>query len=256
MRHLDILERMHRFNDAREWKMNVRDRLVVALDVPTGKEALALAARLQGHVGMVKVGLELFCAEGPAFLRELKSVGPIFLDLKFHDIPTTVQRALEAVLPLDPRLVNVHAFGGPQMMEAASETVRTHRRGGGQTELLAVTVLTSLDRKALARLGSHETPDDLAVHLASLAKACGCDGVVCSALEATRVRDSCGEAFHRLTPGIRPHGVQALDQARVVDPGTALRNGSTWLVVGRPITQAPDPVAAAVAILKEMEEAF
>lgn len=235
--------------------MNIRDRLVVALDVPTGKEAMALATLLRGHVGMVKVGLELFCGEGPGLLKELKSIAPVFLDLKFHDIPTTVHRALEAVLPLDPRLITIHASGGPQMMEAASEVVAAHRRRGGQTELLAVTVLTSLDREALARLGSPEDPGDLALHLAKLAKECGCDGVVCSAREAARIRDACGEGFHRLTPGIRPLGEQTMDQARVVDPSTALRNGSTWLVVGRPITQASDPVAAAQAILVEMEGA-
>lgn len=215
-----------------------------------------MARRLEGKVGMLKVGLELFCAEGPAFVKELQAYAPIFLDLKFHDIPNTVRRALEAVLVLDPRLVNIHASGGAQMMESAVEAVRVHRAAGGRTELLAVTVLTSLDREALVRMGSLEDPGDLALHLAKLAKACGCDGVVCSAKEAGAVREACGESFHRLTPGIRPRGEQALDQARVMDPAQALRNGATWLVVGRPITQAKDPAAAALAILGEMEEAL
>ncbi|MDE3246772.1 MAG: orotidine-5'-phosphate decarboxylase [Acidobacteriota bacterium] len=232
-----------------------RERLVVALDLPSAAEARAMARRLEGKVGMLKIGLELFCAEGPSLVKELQAFAPIFLDLKFHDIPNTVRGALEAVLGLDLRLVNVHASGGPLMMEAASEVVRAHRAAGGQTELLAVTVLTSLDREALARMGSSDEPGDLALHLARLARECGCDGVVCSAREAGLVREACGEGFHRLTPGIRPLGAQAMDQARVMDPAQALRNGATWLVVGRPITQAKDPAAAALAIVEEMETA-
>jgi orotidine-5'-phosphate decarboxylase len=215
------------------------DRLVVALDVPTADEAVALARQLQGRVGMLKVGLELFCAQGPAFIREIQRYAPVFLDLKLHDIPTTVARAMAALLPLDPALIDIHTQGGPAMIEAAAEAVRLHRQRGGRTQLLGVTVLTSLDREALARL----------------ARECGCDGVVCSAQEAAAVRDACGEAFHRLTPGIRPRGGAVQDQARVVTPAQALRDGSTWLVVGRPITRAADPAAAAAAILAEMGEA-
>src|SRR5512136_2026448 len=134
------------------------DRLVVALDVPTRKEALELARRLQGKVGMLKVGLELFCAEGQGFVRELQAFAPVFLDLKLHDIPNTVRRALETLLPLDVALINIHAQGGPAMIEAAAEAVRAHRGQGGRTQLLAVTVLTSLDREALARLGNTADP--------------------------------------------------------------------------------------------------
>jgi len=228
------------------------ERLVVALDVPTASEALALTRKLSGRVGMVKVGLELFCAEGPSFVKELQRSAPVFLDLKFHDIPTTVQRALEAVLALNPRLVNVHAQGGPAMLEAAAGAVRAHRQRGGTTELLAVTVLTSLDREALARLGSTAEPADMALHLAKLARECGMDGVVCSAQEARLLREACGPEFRLLTPGIRPQGAAVQDQARVVTPAQALRDGATWLVVGRPITRAEDPVAAADAILREM----
>jgi orotidine-5'-phosphate decarboxylase len=231
------------------------DQLVVALDVPTGGQALALARQLQGRVGMLKVGLELFCAEGPAFVRELQQLAPVFLDLKLHDIPNTVRGALEALLPLNPSIINIHTQGGPAMMEAAAEAVRAHRQRGGTTQLLGVTVLTSLDREALARLGLTAEPGDLALHLARLAKECGCDGVVCSAQEAAAVRDACGDAFHRLTPGIRPRGEATQDQARVVTPAQALKGGSTWLVVGRPITRAADPAAAADAILAEMAEA-
>jgi orotidine-5'-phosphate decarboxylase len=230
------------------------DKLVVALDVPTGGEAMAMAKLLQGRVGMLKVGLELFCAEGPGLIRELQALAPVFLDLKLHDIPTTVRRALEALLPLDPSIINIHTQGGPAMMEAAAEAVRAHRQRGGSTRLLGVTVLTSLDREALARLGLTAEPGDMALHLARLAKDCGCDGVVCSAQEAAAVRDACGPEFHRLTPGIRPRGEAVQDQARVVTPAQALRGGSTWLVVGRPITRAADPAQAADAILAEMAE--
>lgn len=231
------------------------ERLVVALDVSTRTEALALAKRLCGRVGMLKVGLELFCAEGPSLVKEIQKEAPVFLDLKLHDIPTTVRRALDAVLPLNPRLVNVHAQGGPAMLEAAVEAVQTHRSKGGRTELLAVTVLTSLDREALARLGNAADPGDLALHLARLSKDMGCDGVVCSAHEARRVGEVCGEGFRRLAPGIRPKEDAANDQARVMTPAQALREGATWLVVGRPITRAEDPVAAAEAILADMAEA-
>ncbi|HNX30867.1 MAG TPA: orotidine-5'-phosphate decarboxylase [Holophaga sp.] len=228
------------------------DRLVVALDVPTRQQALALARQLQGRVGMLKVGLELFCAEGPGFVREIQAFAPVFLDLKLHDIPNTVRRTLEALLPLDVRLINIHAQGGPAMIEAAAEAVRAHRQAGGRTQLLAVTVLTSLDREALTRLGSTAEPEEMALHLARLSQECGADGVVCSAREAEAVRAACGEDFHRLTPGIRPRGTSAQDQSRVLTPEQALRNGASWLVVGRPITQSPDPAAAADAILAEI----
>ncbi|NTV74982.1 MAG: orotidine-5'-phosphate decarboxylase, partial [Holophaga sp.] len=132
---------------------SIIDRLVVALDVPTGAEALALARTLSGRAGMFKVGLELFCAEGPGFVREVQKAGPVFLDLKLHDIPNTVHRAMEALLPLDPSLVTIHTQGGPAMIEAAAQAVKAHRQRGGRTRLLGVTVLTSLDREALARLG-------------------------------------------------------------------------------------------------------
>jgi len=229
-----------------------RERLVVALDVPTAREALAMADRLAGRVGMLKVGLELFCAEGPAFVDELQDRVPVFLDLKLHDIPTTVRRAMDAVLRLDPRLINVHAQGGPAMLEAAVEAIRVHRAAGGRTELLAVTVLTSLGREGLAALGHAAPPEELVLAYAKLAHQAGCSGVVCSAWEASAIREACGEAFHRLTPGIRPAGAAVQDQARVMTPAQALKQGATWLVVGRPITHAADPAAAAEAIVAEM----
>ncbi len=229
-----------------------KSRLVVAMDVPEAASALRLAERLAGEVGMLKVGLELFCAEGPAFVKELQAFAPVFMDLKFHDIPTTVRRALEAVLSLDPRLINVHAQGGPQMLEAAAQAVQAHRAAGGHTQLLAVTVLTSLGREEWARLGHAEGPSEAALQLARLAADSGCDGVVCSAHEAAAVREACGAEFLRLCPGIRPKGSATNDQARVVDPASALQMGANWLVVGRPITHAEDPRAAARAIVAEM----
>ncbi len=234
---------------------SLRDRLVVALDVQNASSALALAEQLQGHVGMLKVGLELFCAEGPQFVLELQKKAPVFLDLKFHDIPTTVRKALDAVLKLNPRLVNVHAQGGPAMLEAAAEAVRAHRASGGQTELLAVTILTSLDREALARLGLTYSPAEMALHLARLSQECGVDGVVCSAQEAESIRAQCGPDFRLLTPGIRPAGAALQDQARVLTPAQAIQRGSDYLVVGRPITHAADPAAAAEAIVADMAQA-
>jgi len=232
--------------------MTPTERLVVALDVPNASEALRLAEALKGRVGMLKIGLELFCAEGPAFIKSIQHYAPVFLDLKLHDIPTTVKRALEALLPLDPRLINIHAQGGPSMIQAAVEAVRAHRARGGRTELLAVTVLTSLDREALAASGVAMEPGELALNLATLAQRSGADGVVCSAMEVPQLRQVCGDQFSYLTPGIRPRGAETQDQARVVTPDQALRNGSTWLVVGRPITHAADPGAAADRILADM----
>ncbi len=231
------------------------ERLVVALDVPTAAEAVALAKTLSGRVGMLKVGLELFCAEGPQLVRDLQQHAPVFLDLKLHDIPTTVRRAMEALLPLDPRLINIHAQGGAAMIETAAEAVAAHRAKGGRTELLAVTVLTSLGKEDLARLGFAAEPGEVALHLARLSKQFGCQGVVCSAHEAAAIGEACGADFYRLTPGIRPSGEAVQDQARVVTPAQAVRNGSTWLVVGRPITRAQDPAAAAQAILDELAQA-
>jgi len=232
--------------------MSPRDRLIVALDVPTAKQALSMARDLSGKVGMVKVGLELFCSEGAPLVRQLKAYAPVFLDLKLHDIPETVKRTLEQLLQLNPRLINIHALGGTEMMKAAAEAVKTHRDKGGQTQLLAVTVLTSLDQDQLQAIGLTRKPENQVLHLARMAQDAGCDGVVCSALEATAVRHACGEDFHRLCPGIRFEGGAAHDQSRVVTPGGALRKGATWIVMGRPISQAPKPNLAVEAAVTEL----
>jgi orotidine-5'-phosphate decarboxylase len=235
--------------------MSQVDRLVVALDTPTAADALKLAKCLKGKVGVLKVGLELFCAEGLDVVKELQHFAPVFLDLKLHDIPTTVKRALTAVLRLDPLLVNIHALGGLDMMRAAAESVKEHRQSGGRTRLLAVTVLTSMDKLSLVKLGLKGDPSGVVLRLASLAKEAECDGVVCSGQESAMLRSSCGERFLLLNPGIRPMGADAQDQARVMTPSEAISAGSNWIVVGRPITHAPDPAAAAEAILSEMGKA-
>jgi len=232
--------------------MSPADRLAVALDVPSAAEAVELAECLSGKVGVLKVGLELFCAEGPDIVRKLQKFAPIFLDLKLHDIPTTVVRALNAVLGLNPLLINVHALGGLDMMKKASESVKTHRQNGGRTHLLAVTILTSMDKSALEQLGMTCEPSEMVPRLARLAKSAGCDGVVCSAQESASLRTECGAEFLLLTPGIRPRGAETQDQVRVVTPLEAVKSGSNWIVIGRPITHAPNPAAAAEAILSEM----
>jgi orotidine-5'-phosphate decarboxylase len=232
--------------------MSPVDRLAVALDVPSAKEAIELAKCLTGKVGVLKVGLELFCAEGPDIVREIQKYAPVFLDLKFHDIPTTVKRALNSVLRLDPMIVNIHALGGLDMMTGAAELIKEHRQNGGRTCLLAVTILTSMDSAALEQLNLKGGPAEMVLHLARLAKNAGCDGVVCSAQESASLRAECGRDFLLLTPGIRPEGAGTQDQARAVTPTEAIKSGSTWIVVGRPITHALDPVAAAEAILAEM----
>jgi len=233
--------------------MSPVDRLVVALDVPSARDAVELAKCLSGKVGLLKVGLELFCAEGPDVVREIQKYAPVFLDLKLHDIPTTVKRAMRTVLGLDPLLIDVHALGGFDMMLEASDLIRTHRKSGGRTRLLAITVLTSMGKKALEELALTHEPSEMVLILAQLAKRAGCDGVVCSAQESAALRAKCGDDFLLLTPGIRPAGAGTQDQARIVTPSEAIRSGSTWIVIGRPITHAPDPAAAAQAILLEME---
>ena len=232
--------------------MSPVDRLVVALDVPSAKEALDLARCLQGRVGVLKVGLELFCAEGPSIVRRIQEYAPVFLDLKLHDIPNTVKRALARALEPDPILTNIHALGGFEMMRAAAEVVQSHRQRGGRTKLLAVTVLTSMDRCALEQLNILGEPIDQVLRLSMLAQSAGCDGVVCSAMESAMLRVNMAPGFLLLTPGIRPKGDKTQDQARVTTPSKAIESGSTWIVVGRPITHAPDPAAAAQAILSEI----
>jgi orotidine-5'-phosphate decarboxylase len=226
-----------------------------------------MAERLQGHVGLYKVGSELFTAEGPVPVRYLITTGhKVFLDLKFHDIPNTVRAAAREAAELGVSLVNVHASGGRKMMEAALEGVRSAvaadqgdpsepqvppRQAG--PKVLAVTVLTSLEAQDLAGLGISGTPMEAVVRLARLAQSAGLDGVVASAHEIVAIRQACGPNFLIVTPGIRPAFSAINDQARIATPASAMAAGADYLVVGRPITGAPDPVAAADAIVVEMQ---
>jgi orotidine-5'-phosphate decarboxylase len=231
--------------------MSPRERLIVALDTPTAPEALALVARLQGRVGMFKVGSELFTAAGPGLVRDLVARGEkVFLDLKFHDIPNTVAGAVAAACQLGVSLLNLHALGGPLAIRAGAEA-----RGGAPTRLLAITILTSHDEAELARIGLSGGIASAVERLALMAREAGADGVVASAQEAALVRRTCGPGFLVVTPGIRPGGEALQDQARAVAPAAALRAGADYIVVGRPITKAPDPVRAVESILEEMAKA-
>jgi len=248
-------------------EMTMRDKLIVALDLPTGDAATRMAERLQGHVGMFKVGSELFTAEGPVPVRYLVATGHrVFLDLKFHDIPNTVRAAAREAAQLGVSMVNVHASGGRKMMEAALEGARSALatvwanpgppQGPPQQfgpKVLAVTILTSLEIQDLEELGISGTPMEAVVRLARLAQSAGLDGVVASAREISAIRQACGPEFLIVTPGIRPVSAATNDQARIATPASAIAAGADYLVVGRPITGAPDPAAAADAIVAEME---
>ena len=227
-------------------------RVIVALDAPDAPAALGMAARLDPKACRVKVGKELFVAAGPAVVEKLQERGfEVFLDLKFHDIPNTVAGACRSAARLGVWMLNVHASGGEAMMRAAREAVDASAL---RPLLIAVTVLTSLADAELARVGFTGTAADNAERLARLAQASGMDGVVCSAEEAPRLRRATGAGFLLVTPGIRLESDARGDQARVVTPAQAVRNGADYLVIGRPITGAADPVAALGAIRQSLTE--
>lgn len=235
-----------------------RERIIVALDVPTAGAALQMAQRLHAHIGMFKVGKELFTAAGPAVARDLITAGEtVFLDLKFHDIPNTVRAAAYQAGLLGAGLLTVHASGGRKMLEAATEGVHAAQKESGvpRTRVLAVTVLTSLAAEDLAEVGFQGSPEQVVTRLARLAKRAGVDGVVASPREISAIRDACGPDFLIVTPGIRPAASAVGDQARTATPASAIRAGADYLVIGRPITGAEDPAAAADAIAAEMEAA-
>jgi orotidine-5'-phosphate decarboxylase len=231
-----------------------REKLFVALDLPRVDDALRTATALRGLVGGVKVGSELFTAAGPAIVRELVEKGcQVFLDLKFHDIPNTVRAAAREAAHLGVAILDVHAAGGRKMMEAAVEGARQGSAGQPVPLVLAVTVLTSLNAADLQEIGIDGLPESAVVRLARLAKEAGLDGVVASAREIAAIRAACGDQFVIAVPGIRPSRHDPGDQSRTATPGEAIRNGASLLVVGRPITGAADPRAAALAIIEEME---
>jgi orotidine-5'-phosphate decarboxylase len=230
-------------------RMNTRDRLIVALDVPQRDAARGLVDRLAGHVGLFKVGSQAFTAAGPELVREIVGRGEkVFLDLKFHDIPNTVAGAVASATRLGVSLVDVHGLGGRAMMEAAVGALPAMG-----TRLLAVTILTSHDEETLGEIGVNGSMAESVRRLAQLAKEAGVDGVVASPHEVALVREACGSDFLIVTPGIRPAGAALGDQARAATPAAALAAGADYLVVGRPITEAADPAAAADAIVREMQ---
>jgi orotidine-5'-phosphate decarboxylase len=235
----------------------VRNPIIVALDVPEAERAVALARRLAPHVGAVKVGKELFTAAGPAVVRRLREAGArVFLDLKFHDIPNTVAGAVRQAAELDVQMLTLHASGGGAMLRAAVAAARESaaRRGRPAPLLLGVTVLTSLDQAALAEIGWSAPVAEQVERLARLAVDAGLPGLVCSPLELPRLRAVLPAEIQLVTPGIRPATAATGDQKRVMTPAEALAAGASWLVIGRPITAAPDPVAAARAIGEEIRQ--
>jgi orotidine-5'-phosphate decarboxylase len=229
-------------------------KIIVALDYPNAAPALALADRLEPSLCRLKVGKELFTATGPDVLEKLMQRGfEIFLDLKFHDIPNTTAQACKAAASLGVWMINVHALGGRKMLEAAREAIA---RSEEQPKLIAVTVLTSMAQPDLSEIGINATSADMVLRLATLARDSGLDGVVCSAQEAALLRKHCGNEFCLVTPGIRPASASHDDQSRVMTPQAALQAGSSYLVIGRPITQAADPLQALLDINQELAESL
>jgi orotidine-5'-phosphate decarboxylase len=224
-------------------------RLIVALDTADLDTACTWAAAVRPSCGMFKLGLEFYLAHGAAGFRAVGDRRPVFLDLKLHDIPNTVAGAVRAVLPLAPAMLSVHASGGSAMIAAARVAAETSR--GPRPLLLAVTVLTSLDRTSLAALGFGGSPADLALRLGLRALTAGADGLICSPQEVAKLRAAFGQGVRLVVPGIRPAGVPVDDQARAATPRWAVSAGADWIVVGRPITGAEDPAAAADAIARE-----
>jgi orotidine-5'-phosphate decarboxylase len=241
-----------RFMDALIHTM--KPSMIVALDVPDTAGIATVLGKMPAEVQWFKVGLELFCAGGPDTLSPLLAARKsIFLDLKLHDIPRTVERAVQSASRHGAMLLTVHASGGRAMLEAAADAARS--AGAKRPRIVAVTALTSLDESDFADLGINRSPSDQVLRLAELAVSCGIDGLVCSPQEVARLRSALGKEPLLVTPGIRMPGAAAGDQKRTGTPREAVRDGATHLVVGRPILEAPDPSAAARAILQEIENA-
>lgn len=231
------------------------DRLIVALDFPTLEEAKTVVLALGDSVSYYKVGMELYYAAGSEMIKFLKDQGKfVFLDLKLQDIPNTVAKSLSVLTTLGADMMNVHAVGGAQMMSEAAKAVRetAAKLGRPAPKLIAVTVLTSMDDTQWADLNYKKTIGAQVVALAILTKKAGLDGVVASPQEATAIREACGPDFLIVTPGVRPAGAALNDQSRVATPAGAIKNGSSHIVVGRPITQAEDRIVAAKNIVAEI----
>jgi len=227
-------------------------KIIVALDYPEESTALQFVDQLDADLCRLKVGKEMFTHLGPAFVEKIQSKGfDVFLDLKYHDIPNTVAKACEAAASLGVWMVNVHASGGRRMMEAASEALANTQN---KPHLIAVTVLTSMSQEDLTELGITETPANQALKLAVLTKDSGLDGIVCSAQEAPVMRNNLGDKFVLVSPGIRPAGSQADDQRRIMTPVDALKAGSNYLVIGRPITKSDNPLSVLRTINSDISQ--
>jgi orotidine-5'-phosphate decarboxylase len=230
-----------------------RNPILCAVDTPDIARARTLAGVTAGLVGGLKLGLEFFAAHGPAGIQEVAAgQTSVFLDLKLHDIPNTVAGAVRAAAALEPLLLTVHCGGGGAMMRAAADAATAAAAGRRRTKVIGVTVLTSLDERDLDAVGQKGPVADQVRRLALLARDSGLDGVVCSPHEVASLRAACGPDFLLVVPGIRPAGAALGDQKRVMGPRAALDAGADYLVIGRPITEAPDPAAAARTILAEI----
>jgi len=225
--------------------------IILAIDTKSDIEAYEISQEVSGYVGAIKLGLEYFNTYGPEGIRKIQEIGiPIFLDLKLHDIPMTVKKSIETLSDINPAIINVHAFGGQQMMKYALDGLGQESKN---TSLVAVTVLTSLNDDDMTILGIDYAVKDLVQNLAKLTKDSGLAGVVCSAEEITLVRKVCGKDFIIIVPGIRPEGSQKDDQKRVMTPKQAISLGADYLVIGRPITQSKDPLSKVKEILKSIQ---
>ncbi|MCP5382422.1 MAG: orotidine-5'-phosphate decarboxylase [Kordiimonadaceae bacterium] len=231
------------------------ERILCALDTISTDEATKLASLLMPYVGGVKLGLEFFGANGPQGFKEVAEKNRnIFLDLKLHDIPNTVAKAIHSLMPLKPKIMTIHTAGGPAMMAAAAKAADDAAKNVGCTKplIVGVTILTSLDNLDLEAIGYKNKVAEQVLNLAKLAKENGLDGVVCSSHEISLIKNACGKDFKLVVPGIRPAGSVKADQKRVMTPYEAVKLGADFLVIGRPITQATDPAQAAMAIAKEI----
>src|SRR5437868_1038098 len=232
--------------------LSARDRLIVALDVPNAAEAQRLVQSLGNSASIYKIGKQLFTSEGPDLVRDLVSSGrKVFLDLKYHDIPNTVASAVRAAADLNVAMLTVHASGGSKMLRAATEAAA---QSASKPLVLAVTVLTSMADEDLAEIGISGSTQDQVLRLAKLAQRAGAGGLVASPSELKALRQTVGQEMKIVTPGVRPAGSDKGDQARVATPSQAISDGADYIVVGRPITAAPDPAAAAKTILADIQK--
>lgn len=236
--------------------MNNKERLIVALDVDNEKKAILLVELLKKDVKFFKVGLELFSSCGPDIVKKIKEKGcRIFLDLKLHDIPNTVAKTAAALTRLGVGIINVHALGGGEMMRSACEAVKTEAKKLAieKPKLIAVTILTSMDENNLMKIGINDNMEIQVLRLARLAKDSGLDGIVASPAEVKLIRKALGKDFLIVTPGVRPLWADTNDQKRIATPKEAIDNGADFIVVGRPITESPEPCVAARRIIEEIQ---